>query len=530
MHTLQTVWHWITENSRMVLGITIVVASLIVVITAAYLRLSSPETTIVVESLQVSGDVARDLGITDTALAHDLADELQTLIQSGRDYGRENLTESPFGPIPEAPHIPVRTSITIGFKGINVEQLLTVWDYIRYDDRYTVTGDLVGKNELYFTGRYVSEHGANSFTQTIPKRTAADVEAATAVIADNLLSDISPETVMRSYAHSATECQDEECKRQFGKAMEATCSEWAKKKPGEAKVSLYTGIGSYLEGQDENVIRNMDTAIKLNPHLGVAYNVRGMALMRLGRLAEAEATFKKVPTGFTAMNLGSVELLQGKCTEAIKYYQQAERQDPKNALASKDLGDAFICADKTSDAKDAYESALQKKSTMVPAVFGLTLALAKMGKGDDALHYCESHPIDKGWPEEWCKGRVWLSRADGNGSDNATKATHLLREAERHLPKTKPPTFSADLVIDIGRAQLKMGNLSGAQDTLGVLVRYYSAHPNSKTLLAFPVAHAHLYLARIWQIRRYADRAGREIQLAQELYPNMDSQSVERLP
>nr|WP_245439966.1 tetratricopeptide repeat protein [Aminobacter sp. MSH1] len=46
-------------------------------------------------------------------------------------------------------------------------------------------------------------------------------------------------------------------------------------------------------GRHEDAARCYDTAIGLNPQFAEAYNNLGMALHSLGRLAEAEAKFKK---------------------------------------------------------------------------------------------------------------------------------------------------------------------------------------------------------------------------------------------
>jgi tetratricopeptide (TPR) repeat protein len=88
-------------------------------------------------------------------------------------------------------------------------------------------------------------------------------------------------------------------------------------------------------------------SIALNPSDSIAYSMRGIYLVRLGRLDEAEKDFSEAlklspGSGYHSGNLALLRLLQGRPAEAIEYAADLD-DEPQQlsvlAMAYFDLGD-----------------------------------------------------------------------------------------------------------------------------------------------------------------------------------------------
>lgn len=118
----------------------------------------------------------------------------------------------------------------------------------------------------------------------------------------------------------------------------------------------------------------------------------GDALENQGRLVEAEASFKAAqknhPTHFAAhYRLALLHDKQGRVEESNQLYARALELNPENAALCADYGYSLYVQNKFSDAEQLLTKALTLDSNLVQARTNLGLALAKQGRGQQALQH-----------------------------------------------------------------------------------------------------------------------------------------------
>jgi len=65
------------------------------------------------------------------------------------------------------------------------------------------------------------------------------------------------------------------------------------KKPDEEIIEIYTALKYFKQGEFESVISQINKALKINPDLARAYNIRGSALLKLKEYGRALYDFSK---------------------------------------------------------------------------------------------------------------------------------------------------------------------------------------------------------------------------------------------
>jgi len=94
---------------------------------------------------------------------------------------------------------------------------------------------------------------------------------------------------------------------------------------------------------------------------------------------------EKYPADFLAQyNLGSICLTRGKPAEAIRYFEQALRLEPRNATARNTLAAAYLMMDRVDDAVAQLRLALQDEPSYANARYNLARALVVKGDLDGA--------------------------------------------------------------------------------------------------------------------------------------------------
>jgi len=149
-----------------------------------------------------------------------------------------------------------------------------------------------------------------------------------------------------------------------------------------------------------------------------ALGQQAMALQSQGRLAEAEALYRRIlaidPQLFPALCLlGALRLQLGDNGEAADFLGQAVRLAPDDAAAQAQYGMALIGLGRFEEAAAAFNRALAAKPRMVLALTGRAAALRGLGRTQDSLaDYDAVVRTDPGNPDAWC-GRGALLRKLG---------------------------------------------------------------------------------------------------------------------
>jgi protein O-mannosyl-transferase len=100
-----------------------------------------------------------------------------------------------------------------------------------------------------------------------------------------------------------------------------------------------------------------------SPHKARPHNNLGIALERLGRVAEAEASFRRAIAVepryvYGRVNLSRLYGLSGRPADALAILEEAERIEPGNPAVLNNLGTAWWALGDTARAAAAYERAL----------------------------------------------------------------------------------------------------------------------------------------------------------------------------
>jgi protein O-GlcNAc transferase len=158
----------------------------------------------------------------------------------------------------------------------------------------------------------------------------------------------------------------------------------------QAEHILSIGESLQKEGKLDEAITSYQKAIKLNPHLTVAYNSLGNAFQDKGQLDEAIACYQKaleLNPNFTGVyyNLGDALQDKGQLDEAITCYQRAIELDPNFAYAYNNLAIALKNKGQIEEAIICCKKAIGIDPTLVNAVYNLGNAFKDKWQLDEAI-------------------------------------------------------------------------------------------------------------------------------------------------
>ncbi|MBB2203307.1 tetratricopeptide repeat protein [Gluconacetobacter tumulisoli] len=151
-------------------------------------------------------------------------------------------------------------------------------------------------------------------------------------------------------------------------------------------------------GAPQIALRAVSSLLAGDPNNAHALLVQGDALTALGRLGQAEWSYRAVlsrdPRSVGAwIGLGRC-LLASNPAEAEIQFQEAVRRDPRNAVALNDLGVARDLLRRHAEAQSAYRRALAADPEMIGAQVNLALSLAMSGRMAEAEHMMRPYGSD----------------------------------------------------------------------------------------------------------------------------------------
>jgi Flp pilus assembly protein TadD len=197
------------------------------------------------------------------------------------------------------------------------------------------------------------------------------------------------------------------------------------------------------------------------------------------RLALQEASMRrrleKYPADFLAhYNLGALCQIRGDTTQAIHYYQQALRVEPKNTTAKNSLAAALMAGDRLDDAIVQLREALEIDPAYLNARYNLARALA--AKGDLASSASEYAAFLKQKPDD----------PDAQaGLGTILLLQHRYGESLPHFrdaARLKPN--DADIQTNLGSLLAMEGDLTGATQAFEQALRINPDHETARANLA----------------------------------------------
>ena len=115
--------------------------------------------------------------------------------------------------------------------------------------------------------------------------------------------------------------------------------------------------GSHLD----EALKAFGRVVELQPDNWLGYMMRGIVLQTRGRLAEAEADYRRaIALGGDSSahsNLGALFYQQGRFEEAVKTFRESVRLEPQEPANHRNLGDALAHFGRRAEARQEYREA-----------------------------------------------------------------------------------------------------------------------------------------------------------------------------
>jgi tetratricopeptide (TPR) repeat protein len=223
--------------------------------------------------------------------------------------------------------------------------------------------------------------------------------------------------------------------------------------PSSSKVPTirtYLAMAASAQGNDDEAIRQLNQALKLNPDAANTHYNLGDILAKRRRYAEAVAQFEEVlrlKPGFAKAHCHMADALgeQGKGEEAVRHYRSALSIDPSYADAHCNLAAELVAQGKFDEAVPHATAALRLRPEFPKAQYNLAVALAKQNRTDEAVeHLREALRLRPEFPEAHNNLGALLQ-----GQGKTDEAIKHFRDAVRLKPDYLDAHFNLGLVLEV---------------------------------------------------------------------------------
>lgn len=166
--------------------------------------------------------------------------------------------------------------------------------------------------------------------------------------------------------------------------------------PENADALHLLGVIALQAGRNETAIELIERALRQRPsnsaflgNLAGAYAGLADTLSRMGRLAEAESSYRralelKPRDANTCNSLGTVLANLGRPAEAERSYREGIAVDPRNAMLRYNLGNALRDLARRDEALRCYQEAAALKPDLAEAHYNLANTLKELGRLEEA--------------------------------------------------------------------------------------------------------------------------------------------------
>jgi Flp pilus assembly protein TadD len=152
------------------------------------------------------------------------------------------------------------------------------------------------------------------------------------------------------------------------------------------------GVIAHQAGRDHLAVDYIGRAIAADPGIAEAHNNLGLALQGLGRLTEAEASFREAlrlkPNADAYSNLGNVLCVTDRLAEAEAIYRESLRLEPESASTHNNLGNTLWNLHRPVEAEASYREALRLCPAYPEAHNNLAITLNYTGRSAAAVASC----------------------------------------------------------------------------------------------------------------------------------------------
>lgn len=383
----------------LVVTLLLVACGLIAMLVGDCIRAVDPKTEIILAGFTGPFDLKADSGNVLGKQASDIfSDDVNEIIEIGSKYvGNQQASgkSRQAQPFDSVPQVPISRNYGIAIQGISIDQLISIWHTIRYDQE-TVSGDIVpvdnvpGKYVLYLSWKEKSSSA--NWTSRPFSGTDGEMEAVLDDAARHFVQETNPEIAGRYYLNQ----------EQYAQAV-ATFSDWMGREPWRPEPFLYLAKTFDSTG---DYSRGLPFADRAQALLQAAPRRARKSLQGGIYLAESlQYFYAKDPdlTGFQSYvdrnlpndpsaltNLGLRALEKGQYGKAEGFLKQALARNQGDFPAEIFLGETYEGQGNHLSAAQAYQTALRLSPQSSPAATGYVEALYQAKDYRDAATFCSS--------------------------------------------------------------------------------------------------------------------------------------------
>ena len=218
----------------------------------------------------------------------------------------------------------------------------------------------------------------------------------------------------------------------------ALCREIVRQRPDMPAAWLQMAILQRKRGDMTAAIDALERLLALTPEDGGNAAVLGQYLTDAGRASEAVALLRPYAAGAepgldVLMAQGVALARLGRLADAAAMLERSREADPSNAMARVELGTVYLLAGQDARARTAFEDALKLDPGLAMAHHSLGLLAAKEGREDEALvHWRAALDRDPGHADALFRMGSTLARR-GRGDEARPYLEKFLALAPRPL-------------------------------------------------------------------------------------------------
>jgi tetratricopeptide (TPR) repeat protein len=342
------------------------------------------------------------LHLSGNNLAHLVERDLHTIIEES-NYSGNPFAKSLYGPIPDAPHIPVQTNFGIQIHDVSVDQVLAVWDYFRYRE-LKVSGDLLVSSDqsMKLMLQAVGREKTQSWEEPLANASLPEVELAVKRLVADFLEDINPEVLGRYYSAESERCATTDCTRQNNNLAFDAFRVWAVREPMRAEPFMWMGRTLIHLDRKEEADLFVSRALELRPHYPAALNLRAETESDPRQRFEAAKQAYKFDKSITYdMGVGaSYQNEMHDPLKAITYYEDTLRRDADYPGAWSNLGKAQMQLQRFDDAAKSFRKALELRPGFRAVLEALSSSdFLKSSHGQEAIETLKFETLLQ--PDRW---------------------------------------------------------------------------------------------------------------------------------
>jgi tetratricopeptide (TPR) repeat protein len=162
-----------------------------------------------------------------------------------------------------------------------------------------------------------------------------------------------------------------------------------------AKVWNERGVTLHQVGRLEEAEESYKRALSIDDHYALAWNNVGVLSAHRNDSVSAESAFRRALELLPEMddaqlNLGLLWIKEEMLDESLEVHEAMLKRDANRADAWNGLGSTLMAMDRTPEARNAFAHAVELNPKFTPARYNLSFALARLGDHDGALRETKS--------------------------------------------------------------------------------------------------------------------------------------------